>query len=69
MTVPKPPAPAINTWAALSASSLRCKDETRAYALKQSSLRALRCGGRVPRKISNARFRDSISKLRKGLGL
>jgi general secretion pathway protein K len=32
------------------------------FALKQSSLRALRCGGRGPRKISNARFRDPISK-------
>jgi hypothetical protein len=30
------------------------------FALKQSSLRALRCGGRVSRKISNARFRDPI---------
>src|SRR5512137_2995645 len=39
-------------------SSLRCKDETHAKALKQSSLRSLRCGGRVPRKMSNARFRD-----------
>jgi hypothetical protein len=28
------------------------------FALKQSSLLALRYGGRVPRKISNARFRD-----------
>jgi len=37
------------------------------FALKQSSLSALRCGGRVTRKISNARFRDPISKLRKGL--
>ena len=37
------------------------------FALKQSSLRALRCGGRVPRKISNAHFRDPIFKLRKGL--
>jgi hypothetical protein len=37
------------------------------FALKQSFLRALRCGGRGPRKISNARFRDPISKLRKGL--
>jgi hypothetical protein len=37
------------------------------FALKQSSLRALHCGGRGPRKISNARFRDPISKLRKGL--
>jgi hypothetical protein len=37
------------------------------FALKQSSLRALRCGGRVPRKISNARFRDPIFKLCKGL--
>ena len=37
------------------------------FALKQSSLRALRCGGRVPRKISNARFRDPIFKFRKGL--
>ncbi|MBU0652629.1 MAG: hypothetical protein KKG96_07075, partial [Proteobacteria bacterium] len=33
------------------------------FALKQSSLRALRCGGRGPRKISNARFRDPVSKL------
>jgi len=39
------------------------------FALKQSSLRALRCGGRVPRKISNARFRDPISKSRKDLAL
>jgi hypothetical protein len=31
-------------------------------ALRQSSLRALRCGGRGPRKISNARFRDPIFK-------
>jgi hypothetical protein len=37
------------------------------FALKQSSLRALRYGGRAPRKISNARFRDPIFKLRKGL--
>ncbi len=37
------------------------------FALKQSSLRTFRCGGRGPRKISNARFRDPISKLRKGL--
>jgi hypothetical protein len=42
-------------------SSLRCKDETRADALRQSSLRALRCGGRDPRKISNAFFQDMIS--------
>jgi hypothetical protein len=34
------------------------------FALKQSSLQTLRCGGRVPRKISNARFRDQISKMR-----
>jgi hypothetical protein len=27
---------------------------------------SLRCGGRVTRKISNARFRDTIFKLRKG---
>jgi hypothetical protein len=39
------------------------------FALKQSSLPALRCGGRVPRKISNARFRDPIFKLRKSFGL
>ena len=31
-------------------SSLRCKDEIRAEALRQSSLRALRCGGRGPEK-------------------
>jgi hypothetical protein len=31
-------------------------------ALRQSSLRALRYGGRGPRKISNARFRDPIFK-------
>jgi hypothetical protein len=30
------------------------------FALKQSSLRPLRCGGSVPRKISNARYRESI---------
>jgi len=47
------------------ASSLRCKDETRADALKQSSLLALRYGGRVPRKISNACLRDMSSKLSK----
>jgi hypothetical protein len=48
-------------------SSLRCKDETRAEALKQSSLRALRCGSRAPRKISNARPRDPILKLHNAL--
>jgi hypothetical protein len=36
------------------------------FALKQSSLQTLRCGGRGARKISNARFQDPISKLRKG---
>jgi predicted secreted hydrolase len=37
------------------------------FSLKQSSLPALRFGGRGPRKISNACFRDRISNLRKGL--
>jgi hypothetical protein len=37
------------------------------FALKQLSLRALHCGGRGPRKISNARFGDPIFKFRKGL--
>jgi len=37
------------------------------FALKQSSLRARSCGGRAPRKISNARFRDLIFMLRKDL--
>jgi hypothetical protein len=41
--------------------------EPRAEALRQLPLLALRCGGRAPRKISNARFRDPISKLRKDL--
>jgi general secretion pathway protein K len=39
------------------------------FALKQSSLRALRCGGRVPRKISNARFRDPIFRNQRGVAL
>jgi hypothetical protein len=39
------------------------------FALKQLSLRALRCEGRVPRKISNARFRDPIPNLYRGLDM
>ena len=47
-------------------SSLRCKGKTRALeALEQLPLRTLRCGGRVPRKISNARFRELILRSEK----
>ena len=36
------------------------------FALKQFSRRSLRCGGRGPRKISNACIRDMIFKVQKG---
>ncbi len=41
------------------ASQLKLQRRNSRFALRQSSLRALRCGGRGPRKISNMRFKGS----------
>jgi hypothetical protein len=51
----------LHLLASLSGKNLRLK------ALRQFSRRPLRCGGRVPRKISNARFRDMIVTFHEGI--